>query len=76
MGCLSLHLTLGKGLTAMYYTKGSIQGFSNDTEVLKFEFKTLMADNDIDKILYQLRDSFNEIGESLNFKMTLESEDI
>jgi len=36
----------------------------------------LMADNDIDKILYQLRDSFNEIGESLNFKMTLESEDI
>lgn len=60
----------------MYYTKGSIVGFSNNTEVLKFEFTTLMADNDIDKLLYLMREPFNEIGESLNFKMTLESEDI
>jgi len=60
----------------MYYTKGSIVGFSNDTEVLKFEFETLMADKDIDKLLYQLREPFNEIGEPLNFKLTLESENI
>ena len=60
----------------MYCTKGLIVGYSNDDEVLKFEFKTLMADDDIAKLLYQLREPFNEIGEPLNFKMTLESEDI
>ena len=60
----------------MYYTKGLIVGFSNDIEVLKFEFETLMADKDIDKLLYQLREPFNEIGEPLNFKLTLESENI
>ena len=60
----------------MYYTKGSIVGFSNDTEVLKFEFKTLMTDENITNLVDQLREPFNEIGEALHFKMTLESEDI
>jgi len=62
----------------MFYTKGSIVGYSDDskTEAIKFEFNCLMSDNDLEKVLETLRGQFNQMGEALHFKLTLESEDI
>jgi hypothetical protein len=62
----------------MYYTKGLIQGFSsgNDEPVITFSFDCLMGEADIKNIIEPIRNQFNEMGEGLNFKMTLESEDI
>jgi hypothetical protein len=63
----------------MYYTKGSIVGYSGDvvrTQVISFEFDSLLSDHQIEKFLEPLREHFNEMGEALHFKITLESEDI
>jgi hypothetical protein len=62
----------------MYYTKGLIQGFSNgsDEPVITFSFDCLMGEVDIRNIIKPMRAQFNEMGDALNFKMTLESEDI
>ncbi len=78
MASLSLHLTLGKGQVAMLYTKGLIQGFSYDMDepVIELTFHCLMSDKDIQRIVKPIRNQFNEMGDGLNFKMTLESEDI
>ena len=62
----------------MFYTKGSIVGHSDEskTEVIRFDFNCLMVDDDLEKVLETLRGQFNQMGEALHFKLTLESEDI
>lgn len=64
----------------MYYTKGSIVGYSGEGElrhkVITIKFDCLMADIDLDKLLDPLRHQFNELGDRMDFKMTLESENI
>lgn len=77
MASISLHLTLGKGLTAMLYNKGSIVGYSGEVKrkVLEFKFDYLMTDDELGALLYSLRENLNEMGEGLSFKLNLESED-
>jgi len=62
----------------MLYNKGSIVGYSGASgiKVLEFKFNCLMTDDELGALMYSLRENFNEMGEGLNFKMTLESEDI
>ena len=64
----------------MLYTKGSIVGYSGINEfrtaVITIKFNCLMADNDIDSLLEPIRAQFNEMGDALDFKLTLESKDI
>lgn len=61
----------------MLYNKGSIVGYSGEgkRKVLEFKFDYLMTSGELREILYSLRENINEMGEGLNFKMTLESED-
>ena len=64
----------------MYYTKGSIVGYSGEgelrTKMITIKFDCLMADLDLEKLLEPIRRQFNEMGDRMDFKMTLESEDI
>ena len=63
----------------MFYTKGLIEGYSGDlvkTKVITIKFDCLMADHDLEKLLEPIREQFNELGDKLDFKMTLQSEDI
>jgi hypothetical protein len=61
----------------MFYTKGSVVGYSGEgkSEVIRFKFNCLMSDNDLERILETLREQFNQIGDALHFKLNLESED-
>jgi hypothetical protein len=62
----------------MLYTKGSIEGYMGDSKqiVISITFDYLMTDETIDELLELLRSKCNNWGESLHFKMTLESEDV
>ena len=64
----------------MLYTKGSIVGYAGEgefrTKMITIKFNCLMADNDIDSLLEPIRGQFNEMGDRMDFKMTLQSEDI
>jgi hypothetical protein len=64
----------------MYYTKGSVVGYSGKgkflNKVITIKFECLMADHDLEKLLEPIREQFNELGDKLDFKMTLQSEDI
>jgi hypothetical protein len=64
----------------MYYTKGSIVGYSGEgkflNKVITIKFDCLMADHDLEKLIEPIREQFNELGDKLDFKMTLQSEDI
>ena len=63
----------------MLYTKGSIVGFTSDNpkaEVVTIKFDALLDDKTIETVLDTLRGRFNDWGEALHFKITLESEDV
>lgn len=64
----------------MYYTKGCIVGYSGEgeliTKVITIKFDCLMADHDLEKLIEPIRHQFNEMGDRVDFKMTLESKDI
>lgn len=63
----------------MLYTKGLIVGFTSDNpnaEVVTIKFDALLDDKTIETVLDTLRGKFNDWGEALHFKMTLESEDM
>lgn len=64
----------------MFYTKGSIVGYSGEgkflNKVITIKFECLMDNNDLEKLLEPIREQFNQLGDKLDFKMTLQSEDI
>ncbi len=64
----------------MYYTKGSIVGYSGEGELrnkaVTIKFDCLMSNYDLERLLEPIRHQFNEMGDRMDFKMTLESEDI
>ena len=64
----------------MLYTKGSIVGYAGQgkfrTKMVTIKFNCLMADSDLDSLLEPIRGQFNEMGDALDFKLTLESKDI
>ena len=61
----------------MLYTKAIIEGYSYAPEnaEVRLELNCLISDKEIQALLKPLRKHFNDMGDGLNFKMTLEAED-